>query len=324
MRPDANSQGQAGGGGGAGGVGSNGTLGATATGHGGPGVLVNILDANHYWGGGGGGGSAITAPSNGGIGGGGAGSQRFGGNSGVTITYGTPGGSAYAAAVNSTGGNGTGGGGGGGGIGGIMGPGTGVGGSGNIILRYRSVRPSTSLTVGGDFKIQSKSGTVVEDKRLVNSLTKSTTIEGNVLFNTNVNATNLTTSGALASLGTTQLSNTLINGVISNNTTNIFLSWETRSFGTGWVINTTNWLLNNLNSAQLNIHNIVVWDESWGSSWFGVCGFTASAPQQVLFLSTATQNKGIALTATFNYDGANSYIYFAGVGNGTILRYRIT
>ncbi len=200
VRPDANPQGQAGGGGGAGGVGSNGTLGTTATAHGGPGVLVNILDANHYWGGGGGGGSAITTPSNGGIGGGGAGSQRNGGNSGVTITYGTPGGSAYAAAVNSTGANGTGGGGGGGGgVGGIGSPGTGVGGSGIIILRYRSVRPSTSLTVGGDFKIQSKSGTVVEDKILVNSLTKSTTIEGNVLFNTNVNATNLTTSGVLSS-----------------------------------------------------------------------------------------------------------------------------
>ncbi len=110
----------------------------------------------------------------------------------------------------------------------------------------------------------------MEDKILINTLTKTTTIEGGVLFNTNVNATNLTTSGVLASLGTTQLSNTLINGVISNNTTNIFLSFETRSFGTGWVINTTNWLLNNLNSARLNIHNIVVWDEASGSSWFGV------------------------------------------------------
>jgi hypothetical protein len=86
------------------------------------------------------------------------------------------------------------------------------------------------------------------------------------------------------------------------------------------------WITNNLNSAQLNIHNLVVWDTATGSSYFAVLGFTASLPQQVVYLSTAGQNKGVAISSIFGYDGTtgNGYIYFPGVSITNQLRYRLT
>jgi hypothetical protein len=73
---------------------------------------------------------------------------------------------------------------------------------------------------------------------------------GNVVVGNSVNINNLTTTGTITSLGTTQLTHTLTTGIISNNNTGICLTFEARTFGTGWVINTTNWLPNNLNSTQ--------------------------------------------------------------------------
>ena len=86
------------------------------------------------------------------------------------------------------------------------------------------------------------------------------------------------------------------------------------------------WIVSNLNSAQLNIHNLVVWDTATGSSYFAVLGFTASSPQQVLYLSTAGQNKGVAISSLFGYDGitGNGYIYFPGVAITNQLTYRLT
>ena len=98
------------------------------------------------------------------------------------------------------------------------------------------------------------------------------------------------------------------------------------SFGSAWTILMNPWITNNLNSAQLNIHNLVVWDTDTGSSYFGVLGFIASLPQQVLYLSTAGQNKGVAISSLFGYDGTTGigYIYFPGIAATNQLRYRLT
>ena len=98
------------------------------------------------------------------------------------------------------------------------------------------------------------------------------------------------------------------------------------SFGASWGILMNPWITNNLNSAQLNIHNLVVWDTATNSSYFAVLGFTASLPQQVVYLSTAGQNKGVAISSIFGYDGAtgNGYIYFPGVAITNQLLYRLT
>ena len=63
----------------------------------------------------------------------------------------------------------------------------------------------------------------------------------------------------LTSTTTAQLNNVLINGTISNNNagTLMFYSSST-SFGAAWNILMNPWITNNLNSAQLNIHNLVV------------------------------------------------------------------
>ena len=136
------------GGGGAGSAGTNtgivnGEL--LDSGHGGAGVMINILGTNYYWGGGGGGASLYGGGGSGGIGGGGGGSvpttevRSPGGGS--ALNPGTPGGNANdrsGLAVNlyyeqGEGGQNTGGGGGGAGFrGGSGGP----GGSGIVIIRH--------------------------------------------------------------------------------------------------------------------------------------------------------------------------------------------
>ena len=86
------------------------------------------------------------------------------------------------------------------------------------------------------------------------------------------------------------------------------------------------WITNNLNSAQLNIHQLVVWDTATNSSYFALLAFTASLPQQVLFMASAAQSKGLLITASFNYNGTtgNGYIYFPSVAITNQLYYRLT
>jgi hypothetical protein len=98
------------------------------------------------------------------------------------------------------------------------------------------------------------------------------------------------------------------------------------SFGASWSIFMNPWITNNLNSAQLNIHKLVVWDTTTGSSYFALLGFTASLPQQVLYLTTAGQNKGVAISSLFGYDGTtgNGYIYFPSIASTNQLYYRLT
>jgi hypothetical protein len=342
---------QSGGGGGAGGVGGNGNIAGTVTGNGGAGVLVNITGTNFYWGGGGGAAGCLTAAPSGGIGGGGAGTRRDNPVGGGTTIYGTGGGSAYTAPVNNNGGLGTGGGGGGVHAGGLYSA-AGSGGSGIIILKYRSPPPSSSLVnirrnttstgnynmglVGGDFKIQSTIATNVVDRMTVDTLTGALTLQnramsigssGNAIFSNTVSAPNITSTNTLTSTTTAQLTNVLINGTISNNNVGTLMFWyASPSFGASWCILMNPWITNNLNSAQLNIHNLVVWDTATSSSYFAVLGFTASLPQQVLYLSTAGQNKGVAISSLFGYDGStgNGYIYFPGVAETNQLRYRLT
>jgi hypothetical protein len=130
---------QSAGGGGAGSVGGNGNGGnIEPTGHGGDGVLINILGSNYYWGGGGGGGSYITNPTNGGLGGGGAGERKNG--TADTPSYGIPGGSAYTTSLTTSGAQHTGGGGGGSGYLSAL---AGNGGSGIVIIRYLTVEELT-------------------------------------------------------------------------------------------------------------------------------------------------------------------------------------
>ena len=81
----------------------------------------------------------------------------------------------------------------------------------------------------------------------------------------------------------------------------------------------------NTGNAQLNIHNLVVWDSVSGSSWFGSIGITASYPQDVLLITSQTKNKGTALNYAFTYNGSgNSFIWFNGVPQTNQLYYRLT
>jgi hypothetical protein len=103
------------------------------------------------------------------------------------------------------------------------------------------------------------------------------------------------------------------------------MTYQAQNFGTYWMIETTSWIAYNTNNAQLNIHYLVIWDSSTGSSYFGVVGFTASYPQDVLFLSSAIKNKGVAINVGFAYNGTgNSFIYVSGVAGNNQLYYRLS
>jgi hypothetical protein len=91
------------------------------------------------------------------------------------------------------------------------------------------------------------------------------------------------------------------------------------------MLETTGWIAYNANNAQLNIHNLVIWDSLTGSSYFGVVGFTGSYPQDVLFLASTTKNKGVAINPSFGYNPhGNSYIFVRDIGANNQLYYRLT
>jgi len=120
-------------GGGGGGGGNNGSDSINYRGgNGGDGVLIKITGDNYYWGGGGGGFSSINNGGNGGKGGGGGGKGVTGGGSGGTNALNN--GINASTSVNGNGGANTGGGG-----GGSDGYNGGYGGSGVVIIRYKSV-----------------------------------------------------------------------------------------------------------------------------------------------------------------------------------------
>jgi hypothetical protein len=140
------------GGGGAGSAGFNGSSIAggpsgAATGTGGDGVLVNILDTNYYWGGGGGGASYyFVTPANGGRGGGGAGNNAN--LSGVNAT-GNNGGNTWQAVGTAI--NGVASSGGGGGGTGYQVTSAGNGGSGIVIIRY--ITSKTNVGIGTSYPL---------------------------------------------------------------------------------------------------------------------------------------------------------------------------
>ena len=162
----------AGGGGGAGAIGTNGSnTVAPDGGNGGDGVPINITGTTYWWGAGGGGSSL----GKGGKGGGGAGGQY---NTAITGTVGTNG---YSAASGKNAGAGTGSGGGGAPYVDTV---AGNGGSGIIIIRYRSGNSSIELlrgtngdnntcykigNYGGDFKIMSSVAGVDTERVIINS-----------------------------------------------------------------------------------------------------------------------------------------------------------
>ena len=132
---------RAGGGGGAGAVGSiapnAGPAGGYRAGNGGVGIQNNINGTNHYWAGGGGGGSNCGAGGHGGNGGGGGGAGQncnSGSDGGTGLNAGTNGPSSNTAVGGNAGAN-TGGGGGGSSRGYTSG--SGQGGSGVVIIKYK-------------------------------------------------------------------------------------------------------------------------------------------------------------------------------------------
>jgi hypothetical protein len=170
-----------GGGGGAGGIGINANTSATTYGGaGGDGIPINITGTTFWWGAGGGGGVQVSAVANGANGGKGGG----GGGGPGTVSggiFGTVGSNGYGIASGKNAGAGTGSGGGGAGYTDSIG---GNGGSGIIIIRYRSGNSSIELirgaigdnntdykigNYGGDFKIISSSTGTDTDRVIINS-----------------------------------------------------------------------------------------------------------------------------------------------------------
>jgi hypothetical protein len=344
------------GGGGAGAVGGNGQQssgsgGTAVASSGGAGVSNTILDTTYYWGGGGGGGSyAYTTPANGGIGGGGAGNNNNGG--GITATGSNGANSFFAVGTAINGINGTGGGGGGGGY---TTASAGSGGAGVIIIRYKRPVEATRVIdyfkggtgnpleyktgmVGGDYRIQGVSTATypVNDRLVIEGTTGNVVIGqpsasvvikslGDVIIDRNATATNITALGTITSAGVITSGNNIYVGGVLSGTGVGYMVYQSQNFATNWMFETTNYIAYSQGNAQLNIHNLVVWDTDTGSSWFGIIGITASYAQTILLLAQSYQNKGVILTYNFNYNNSgNSYIWFSGAGSNNTLRYRFT
>jgi hypothetical protein len=149
-----------GGGGGGGGAGAVGILGNyTSRGNGGDGILINITGQPYYWAGGGGSGTwtSSVGSGNGGLGGGGGGAAGNGGTSGINGIGGINVNSIQSTGIGANGANNTGSGGGGGTYNQQSG---GKGGSGIVIIKYKSSTRLQGYSIGnynGDFKIISTS-----------------------------------------------------------------------------------------------------------------------------------------------------------------------
>ena len=114
-------------------------------------------------------------------------------------------------------------------------------------------------------------------------------------------------------------------GMISNNANGIPMTYQAQNFGTYWMIDTTAWLAYNANNANLNIHNLVIWDSNFKSCYFGVIGITGSYAQEVVFLASGIKNNGLAINVGFAYNGVgNSFIYASNVASNNQLYYRLS
>jgi hypothetical protein len=141
--------------------------------------------------------------------------------------------------------------------------------------------------------------------------------------------------------------NLITKGMISNDAEGTPMTYSIESFGPCWNIDITDWLLNE--KITLNIHNLIIWDYVTGSSYFAVIGFmpttqqiqkpeiikmtitgfsmkqTEIPQQEVLFLSSATKNKGVQINASFAYNALNKpLIYVRDVPENNKLLYRIS
>jgi hypothetical protein len=103
-------------------------------------------------------------------------------------------------------------------------------------------------------------------------------------------------------------------------------AWQTQSnIGTYWFIDLTSPLLYGGGNATLNIHNLVVWVSSTGSTFFAVLGFSSSYPPEAFKLSQYARNKGIQIDVGFAYNGSgNPLLYITGSSSGNQMYYRLT
>jgi hypothetical protein len=183
---------------------------------------------------------------------------------------------------------------------------------------------------------------VINDKDIIADfkkvdLTQGIGIESNNIKATGTNANqdinvtpkgtgNFNVNGNLTVKDNISTKNIYNSGLISNNADGILMTYMTQAnIGTCWMIETTGWLAYNANNGRLNIHHLVIWDTLTGSSYFGVLGFTGSYPQEVLFLSSASKNKGVGISAGFAYNASgNSYILVRDIPENNKLYYRIS
>jgi hypothetical protein len=103
-------------------------------------------------------------------------------------------------------------------------------------------------------------------------------------------------------------------------------AWQNQSnIGTYWFIDLTSPLLYGGGNATLNIHNLVVWDSSTGSTFFAVLGFSSSYPPEAFKLSQYARNKGIQIDVGFAYNAyGNPLLYITGSSSNNQMYYRLT
>jgi len=335
-----------GGGGGAGGNGSS-YSNSTGGGNGGAGrdysVQFGTSVGHNGWFAGGGGGNTYQGAGNRGYANGGNGLFGGGGNGGYDGGTELSGDNALAN---------TGGGGGGSkwdGSGSLNG---GNGGSGAVIIRYLTPTSISSVnlirgdTTDGniDYKIENYNGNYFVKKSLNNVDTEIFS------YYRSIDSFYLTGSGGLDMNGTIRTSGGFTGGALIQTPSSIYAgnditagnsiylngwfsklgsnnaAWQTQTnIGTYWFIDLTSPLLYGGGNATLNIHNLVVWDNNTGSSFFAVLGFTGSYPQEALKLCQNAKNRGIQIDVGFAYNAyGNPLLYITGSSSNNQMYYRIT
>jgi hypothetical protein len=115
--------------------------------------------------------------------------------------------------------------------------------------------------------------------------------------------------GSLTNNGDGTIVGALYNqSLVSDNSTKSATYQYQVNIGNAFMIDVTGYLAYNTQSAQNNIHKLVIWDAQ-GNTFFSFVAITSPYPQTLLFMNPTYSKKTVQLNPYFAYDNSvNSFI----------------
>jgi len=134
-------------------------------------------------------------------------------------------------------------------------------------------------------------------------------VEGAMSTNSSCTVTGNCNVGSLTNNGDETIVGALYNqSLVSDNTTKSAVYQYQINIGGAFMIDVTGYLAYNTQSAQNNIHKLVIWDAN-GNSFFSLIAITAPYPQTLFFMNPLYYTKTVQLNPYFAYNNSgNSFI----------------